>query len=459
MKDAPHGRSRLRSEVSPARAAAFTALRRMRKTGGRLDEPAADPPELGALGPTDRALANELVHGTVRRRGSIDAVLSTYTQAPLTASDPDVLEALRLSAFQLLFLDRVPAYAAVDEGVTLARRVSRRTAGFANAVLRHVAREGRATLAELGAGDDDRSWATALSYPVWLVRRLRDDLGDGPARRVLEAGDGTPERCLRVNRLRGDSPTITARLTAEGFGVTGIDGLPHGLLYEGVPLGPSSAFEDGLVTPQSRGSQIAGLVAAGGVTAPRATVLDMCAAPGVKTSQLAALLRDASITACEVDQRRVSALRTNLRRLGVSSVSVVHGDVLDPRPEWDAAFDAVLLDAPCSGLGTLSSRPDLRWRRRPEDVVRMARRQRRLLERAMAVTRPGGVLTYAVCTLTRAETVGVVGPLLTTPGWETDDLGAEWPGLAHPAAGGSLLILPPGGGASGFFIARLRRTA
>ena len=130
---------------------------------------------------------------------------------------------------------------------------------------------------------------------------------------------------------------------------------------------------------------------------------------------------------------------------------------LDPHPEWDAAFDAVLLDAPCSGLGTLASRPDLRWRRRPDDVRRLARLQRRLLQRAAAAVKPGGTLTYAVCTLTRAETLDVVEPLLATGGWEVEDLGAIWPGFGHPQAGGFLLLLPPHAGSSGFFIARLRR--
>ena len=445
------------SGVSPARAAAFAALRRLRTSGSRLDDSAAALPELSSLGAADRGLANELVNGTVKRRGTIDAVLGTYTKAPLKTAHPDVRDALRLAAFQLLFLDRVPAYAVVDDAVTLASRTSRRAGGFVNAVLRRVAADGRARLAELAEGDSARDWSAALSYPPWLVKLLRAELGDRPARRLLEAANAAPERCLRANGLRGGVPAAVRALSAEHFKTRGINGLPDGLLYEGPPLERSRAFREGLVTPQSRGSQVAGIVAAGGVAGPHAAVLDLCAAPGAKTSQLASLLPGASITAVEVDEERAEDLRRNLARLGAAEVGVVRADALEAHPDWEGAFDAVLLDAPCSGLGTLGSRADLRWRRHLNDVPRLAELQARLLARAAAAVKPGGALTYAVCTLTRAETLGVVEPLLAGGGWTADDLGAAWPGMAHPAAGGFLLVLPPDAGSSGFFVARLRR--
>jgi 16S rRNA (cytosine967-C5)-methyltransferase len=164
-------------------------------------------------------------------------------------------------------------------------------------------------------------------------------------------------------------------LATEGFTTRGVEGLPDGLLYEGPPLERSRAFREGLVTAQSRGSQIAGIVAAGGVSGPGAAVLDLCAAPGAKTSQLAALLPGATITAVEVDEDRADDLRRNLARLGAEAVGVVRADALEPHPEWEGTFDAVLLDAPCSGLGTLASRADLRWRRHLDDVPRLARLQ------------------------------------------------------------------------------------
>ena len=446
-----------REDVSPARAAAFAALGRLRLSGARLDDSFAGLPELSSLSAADRGLANEIVNGTVKRRASIDAVLGAYTKAPLRDAAPDVRDALRMAAFQLLFLDRVPAYAIVDDAVTLASRRNRRAGGFVNAVLHKVAAEGELKLEELGSGADARGWAVRLSYPPWLVKLLRADLGDQLAQRLLQAANGAPERCLRANRLRGGLPAAVQALRAEGFTTHGISGLPDGLLYEGPPLERSSAVAAGLVTPQSRGSQIAGTVAAGGVAGPGAQVLDLCAAPGAKTSQLAALAPDAAITAVEVDEARTGELRANLARLGADAVRVVHGDALDLPQDWDGAFDAVLLDAPCTGFGTLASRADLRWRRSAHDVPRLAELQARLLARAAATVKPGGALTYAVCTLTRAETLGVVEPLLAGGGWTADDLGATWPGLGHPDSGGFLLVVPPDAGSTGFFVARLRR--
>ena len=448
-----------RHSVSPARAAAFGVLCRLRRSGARLDDTATSLPELSALSAADRGLANELVNGTVKRRASLDAVLGSYTKAPLERADPDVVDALRLAAFQLLFLDRVPAYAAVDDAVTLATARVARSRGFVNAVLRRVAAEGRDKLAELGAGDDDRAWAVRLSYPRWVVRLLRDELGDGRAARVLVAANEAPERCLRANGLRGGRAAAADVLAAEGYHTAGTAGLPDALLYDGPPLERSRAFAGGFVTPQSRGSQIAGVVAAGSVAAPGAHLLDVCAAPGAKTSQLAALLPGARLTAVEVDEARAAGLKANLARLGADAVDVVCADALELPASWDGTFDAVLLDAPCSGLGTLASRADLRWRRRAADVARLAGVQSALLARAAALVRPGGALIYAVSTVTRAETLDVVEPLLASGGWAADDLGSVWPGLAHPKAGGFLLVLPPDMGSTGFFIARLRREA
>jgi 16S rRNA (cytosine967-C5)-methyltransferase len=186
-------------------------------------------------------------------------------------------------------------------------------------------------------------------------------------------------------------------------------------------------------------------------------LLDLCAAPGMKTAQLAGAHPGARVVAVEVDAARAAALRANLTRLGASAVEVLEADAEALPDSFDGAFDAVLVDAPCSGLGTLASRADLRWRRREVDVARLAAGQRRLLAAGARCVRPGGCLTYAVCTVTRAETLQVVDSLLGEGGWALDDLGAAYPGASHPANGACLLTLPPFWGSTGFFIARLRR--
>jgi len=448
--------SRASADVSPARLAAWRALVRLRDAGGHFDDSVAALPELEGLGPRDRALANEIIVGTIKRRGSIDAVLGAFTKAPLAKTGGAVLEALRLAAFQILFLDRVPLYAVVDDAVRLVDGTDRHAKGFANAVLRKVATDGPDAFASLSEGDGMRAWAVRHSCPVWMVRLLRRDLGDEAAERFLVAAGSAPERCLRVNALKTSLPAARAALAADGSETTGVPGLPQALIYEGPSLQRSAPFREGLVTPQSRGSQIVGMVAATGARGG-AAVLDLCAAPGTKTAQLAALLGGMRLTAVDVDEHRLEALRANLQRLGVHGVEVVAADALELPPSCAAAYDAVLLDAPCSGLGTLGSRADLRWRRHASDIPRLAELQRRLLLSASRCVRPGGALTYAVCTVTRAETLGALEPLLATGEWASDDLGAEWPGLAHPDAGGCLLVLPPDGGGSGFFVARLRR--
>lgn len=443
---------------SPARVAAWRALLRLRSSRGRADDSVEALPELEGLSERDRALANELVMGTIKRRRSLDTVLGAFTKAPLTASDPRVLGALRLAAYQLLYLDRVPAYAAVDDAVETVAAVAPRSRGFVNAVLRKVAAKGRGCLDEMSAGEDSRAWSIRHSYPVWIVDLARRELGDEHAVALLEAGNAPPERCVRVNALIAGAEAAQTALAKAGFETSGVPGLPGALVYDGPALERSAPFRDGLVTAQSRGSQIAGLVAA---TAPAARagatrVLDLCAAPGTKSGQLAAALPHVQLTVVDSDAARVEALRANLARLGVTA-RVMNADALDLGAEHDAVYDVVLLDAPCSGLGTFASRPDLRWRRREADVGRLADLQRRLLARAAGCVRPGGALVYAVCTFPRAETLGVVESLTARGGWKLDDLGEAWPGLAHPRAGGCLLVLPPNMGTTGFFVARLRR--
>ncbi|HSL95572.1 MAG TPA: transcription antitermination factor NusB [Thermoleophilia bacterium] len=445
--------------MSPARAAALAVLRRLRRENAALDESAAGLRELEGLETRDRALAFELVTGVLRRRGSCDAVLEHAATAPRRI-EPDLLDVLRLGAYQLLFLDRVPAYAVVDDAVVMAGR-SRHRRGFVNAVLRRVAAEGREVLERLGAGDDDHALSVRFSVPEWIVTLLRRDLGDAAATGVLEAAGQAPERCVRVNTTVIAPVAARAALEAAGYTAAAVDGLDDALVVDGPSLEASAPFRDGLVTPQSRGSQLVAPVAVAGA---EGALLDLCAAPGTKPAHLAALRPRARIVAVDVDPGRVEALESNLRRLqmplaaaGQPGVTAVCADALALPPEYVGAFDAVLVDAPCTGLGTLAARPDLRWRRRPADVARMAALQRRLLAAGAACVRPGGALTYAVCTLTRGETTAVVEAFADGAEWSFDDLGAVQPRWAHPDNGAYLRTLPPRDGSTGFFVARLRR--
>jgi 16S rRNA (cytosine967-C5)-methyltransferase len=442
--------------LSPARAAAFSVLVRLERTGARFDASRHGMPEVSELSGRDAALAYELITGTIKRRATLDAVLAQCAGLVTDRVDVAMLTALRLGAYQLLFLDRVPAHAAVTESVEMVAGKGRKGRGFANAVLRRVAADGRERLAALAPGDDAPALALRYSYPRWIAQTFINEYGATEAEALLASGNEQPERCLRVNTVKTIVPGVVESLRADGLGVTAVDDLPDALIYDHGPLEATNAFRGGWVTPQSRGSQLAAIAAAGAAR-PGLRVADLCAAPGTKTAHLAAQLPGAQILAVDVDETRCDALRRNLRRLGVAGVDLRVADVLALDPAEVGSFDRVLVDAPCSGLGTLASRPDLRWRRQAADIGGMAALQLRMLTRAAALVGDGGALTYAVCTVTRDETTAVVDALMLGGEWRVDDLGAAFPGYAHPHNGAYLLTLPSRHGTSGFFIARMRR--
>ncbi|HMK93643.1 MAG TPA: transcription antitermination factor NusB [Thermoleophilia bacterium] len=469
----PNRRARRRApaSVAPARAAAFAALLRESRGEGPFDLAAAAAAQFGGLDGRDRALAYELVVGTIKRRNTIDRVLAEFTGARPRRTPPDVRESLRLGAYQLLFLDRVPAHAVVSDAVDLVKPRSRQSAAFVNAVLRRVAAEGRAAAERLGEGDSPVALALRWSYPEWLVSLWLRELGRDQTVALLRAGDEPAERCVRVNRRRATLARAQASLAAGGIDASppeqnaAVD-TPDALLLSGGPVEGATAFREGLVTPQSRGSQLVARIAAAGRPSG-SRLADLCAAPGGKTSYLAELLPGWAIVAVDDDPARVDELRAYLRRLGADGAEVVGTDVraFASDPVRASSFDVVLLDAPCTGLGTLASRPDLRWRRRAADVPRLAAVQAELLEAAGRLVAPGGVLVYSVCTITRAETLGVVEGFLGTSGdlsgaqaWQVDDLGGEYTAYRHADNGAFLQTLPSRDRTTGFFVGRLRRT-
>ncbi len=449
--------------VSPARLAAWRALVRLRGAGGHFDDSLEALPELQALEPRDRASPTSSIVGTIKRRGRSTPCSAPSPRRRSRRRRGPVLEALRLAAFQLLFLDRVPAYAVVDDAVRLVSRQGRARQGFRQRrAAQGRGRRARTCSATLSEGDGMRAWAVRHSCPVWMVRLLRRELGDEAAERFLVAANAAPERCLRVNTLRGALPAARAALAAAGAETRGVPGLPQALVYDGPSLQRSAPFRDGLVTPQSRGSQIAGLVAA-----DRRSRTARARAGPLRRSRHQdgpARARCSARRRHHRRRRRRGAARRPARQ--PASGSAWTASRLSPptpsscRRRATAAYDAVLLDAPCSGLGTLGSRADLRWRRRAADIARLADLQRRLLLSAARCVRPGGALTYAVCTLTQAETLRRArAAARRRASWASTTSapsGRAWR-TRTPAAVCS--CLPPDGGGSGFFVARFRRIA
>jgi 16S rRNA (cytosine967-C5)-methyltransferase len=366
------------AQVSPARRAAYAVVRRVLTEGAWADR--ALHGEARDLDARDRAFAKQLAFGTVQRRLTLDHLIAERTEGRL---EPGVRAALQLGLYQLLFLDRVAAHAAIAEAVELAKPSPGHR--VVNAVLRRVQREG----AELPSDATPAGAAVRHSHPEWIVRLWWDLLGADEARALLAADNEPAELALRVNPLvEHDLSDIPGR--SEGHTIV-VDGPFDALAHPG--------YAAGAFTPQSRASQ---LVAPLLDPRPGERVLDLCAAPGGKTTHLAALMGDeGEIVAVEKHPGRARALEVTARRMHASSVRVVVGDATAFRD--DDGFDRVLLDPPCSGLGTLRSHPDLRFRVTPRAVALLAAGQDALLAAARRALRPGGRVVYSVCTISPAE--------------------------------------------------------
>jgi 16S rRNA (cytosine967-C5)-methyltransferase len=420
--------------VSPARACALRVVRRVFEQGAYADR--AFTAEAAALEPRDRALAMALAYGTVQRRATLDHVAAQLTDRLLNRLDPPVLAALRLGLFELLCLRGTAEHAAVNENVELAKRARPHAAGLVNAVLRRASREGPGVLAGL---DDLTPDAAALlhSVPGWLANQWWEELGADEARALLRVVNTPAESALRVNPLVETVAHVVAALPVPSRPAPG---LPEGLVLEGpFDVHGSELWRAGAVQPQSRASMLVSRMLE---PRPGERVLDLCAAPGGKTTHLAALIGDAGeVVAVERHPGRASALERTVARMRTACVRVEVGDAALPRA--DDPFDRVLVDPPCSGLGTLQSRPDLRWRARPEAADELAALQARILAAGAHALRPGGTLVYSVCTISRVESEDVVAAFLNE---HADFTSAE-----------QLRLLPHRDGTEGFFIARLRR--
>jgi 16S rRNA (cytosine967-C5)-methyltransferase len=403
----------------------------------------------------DRALVTRLVYDTLAWQGRLDHHLARLVTRPLASLDPTVRAALRLGLCQLVVLERVPAHAAVDTSVRLARRGGGPgAAGLVNAVLRRAAREGVGdhSLPE----DQTARLAVELSHPRWLVERWARELGVDETRALLAANNERGRTTLRANLARTDVDALVhelaaarVRATPGRFAPAAVDVAQGGGALRRLP-----AFTEGRFAFQGEASQ---LVAALVGVAADARVLDACAAPGGKSCALATL---ATVVALDPHVIGVRRMLSEAARLGVSALRAAAADAR--RPPLAGTFDAVLVDAPCSGLGTLRRHPELRWRRQAADVERLAALQRELLAALAPRVRPGGALVYAVCTLTEAETNDVVSGFLSThPDFHTVDARRLLPPSAAPlvTTSGALQTLPHRHDLDGFFAVRLERDA
>jgi 16S rRNA (cytosine967-C5)-methyltransferase len=458
--------------IAPARGLAYATIRVTFEDGAFAERAFRAGAEEDGLADRERAQAQRLAYGAIQRRATLDAAIERLADRSTRLLDPPVLAALRLGLYELLFADATPDHAAVDQAVELVKATdAAHAAGFVNAVLRRAARE-REALRQALLGDDSTPEAAAVAHsaPLWLARMWWEELGAEAARALLAAANEPAEVAMRASRVPGEPletarDAMLARLTEAGVEAHAPAApwplappesiVVTGRLGELVP----ELVAAGELTPQSRASAAAVEVLG---PKPGEHVLDLCAGPGTKTAQIAARIEDrGEVVAVELDPGRAEETAGQAERLGLHSVTVIEADAT--KPGLAPGFDRVLLDAPCSDLGALASRPDARWRKSPRAIERLTAVQDAALRNAASVLAPGGTLVYSTCTISRRENEDRVAALLLAassgevPPLELDDLGALAPELAAPAEPRALQIRPDRDRSTGFFIARFRR--
>lgn len=419
-----------------------------------------------ALSRPDAGLATELVYGTIQRLNTIDYALKGRVKGWPNKVEPWVRALLRLSYYQLRWLDRVPAHAAVAEAVNIAKRRGHAgIAGLVNGVLRGIIRDGLDPKLPSTLSPAERI-SLEHSHPEWLVQRWIDAYGEETAELICAANNEPPHASARVNPLRSTRDELLATMNDSGLTVQPSRLSAQGIVAEKAGnLVHTDWYSNGSLTIQDESSM---LVAAVANPQPDMTVLDCCAAPGGKSTHLAELLHNkGKVLANDVHFHKEALIQQQAERLGLTCVETMVSDALElPDRLHAGSFDVVLLDAPCSGLGVIRRKPEIKWNKTPEDVASLADLQHRLLNRVQSLVKQGGTLVYSTCTIAPEENERTIERFLSEhPSFKLD---ANWPrevlepleatGNVPASFAGALQLLPHMFGSDGFFIAKMRRT-
>lgn len=439
--------------ISPARRAAFDILLRVEGEGSYASNLLSALSE-SDFSSEDRALAQEITLGVLRWQKTLDYFVELYSNRKVKRLDIAVLIALRIGLYQLRHLERVPHSAAVNESVNLVKRARvASAAGLVNAVLRNAARRIEDHPGEAAADSSEKA-PIEVSHPRWMLERWSKWLGEQEARGLALANNTPPATALRVNTLRTSEQATLAYLQANAVVLRPSEITPSGFVVESGPVAPiMRAAAEGLIYIQDEASQLISHL-----LDPRRgeAILDLCAAPGSKSSHIAALTADGAwIVACDIHPHRLATLRATCHRLGVESVDAVAFDATRELAVRGLEFDRVLIDAPCSGTGTLKRNPEIKWRLAPDDIIRLAGVQLDLLTGAAEAVRAGGRLVYSTCSLEAEENEDVVKQFIES--------GMPFQ-LIEPAARAALITtngfvrtLPHRHGTDGFFAAVLEK--
>ncbi|MEK3982257.1 16S rRNA (cytosine(967)-C(5))-methyltransferase RsmB [Paenibacillus sp. FSL K6-3166] len=414
-----------------------------------------------ALSREDAGLVTELVYGTISRMNTLDYVLEEFVSKGTAKLQPWVRNLLRLSLYQIMYLDRIPSHAAVNEAVNIAKKKGHQgISGMVNGVLRSVLRAGDLPVIPDGLSPAKRI-SIQYSHPIWLVKRWITEYGVDAAEAICAANNEPPAVSVRVNTTMISREALLSQMIEQGLQASASDVSPYGIVVKGGGnLALSSWYRDGYLSIQDESSM---LVAEAVAPEPGMRVLDCCAAPGGKTAHIGELMKDeGSVLANDLHPHKAKLISDQAARLGLESVVTGSADALELEHTLEHySFDRILLDAPCSGLGVIRRKPDLKWRKQPEDVVSVASLQGQLLQSVSKLLKPGGVLVYSTCTTEQAENSEVVASFLkqnpeftsitfASPLWDR----LEGTALAE---GEGIQILPHHYGSDGFYISKLQR--
>lgn len=409
----------------------------------------------------DRAFITELVYGTVSRKLTLDWVISRFSKTQLKKLSNWVLQILRMGAYQILFLDRVPASAACNTSVDLAKRYAKQSAGFVNAVLRNIVRsKENINFDEINAPSVPEKLSIEYSFPVYLAEEWVKVFGEEFTENLLSSLLERPDFTVRINTLKTGRDALIAELSQNGIEVKPGRFLDEALRLENVSdISCMDAFVKGKITVQDESSMLVTRVLA---PEPGEKILDVCAAPGGKTTHMAEAMKNMGhIDAWDIHEHKIALIRENAERLGIEIINAAQRDALEFSEEAVCTYDRVLVDAPCSGTGIIRRKPDIKWKREMDDFGSLVEIQRKILYNASRYVKPGGVLVYSTCSLDVRENEQIIAGFLSENGdFKAESLENYLPDTLkakEETKRGILKLYPHIDGTDGFFIARLRR--
>ena len=395
---------------SGPRGTAVRILNRVERTDSYLDKVLDAELKSGDLSDLDKGLLNEIVHGVLRWQNRLDWVLNGFSHGNFAKSEINIKNTLRVALYQILFLDRVPHSAAVNEGVEFIKRIrGEKPAGLVNAVLRNIIRNIDGIRYPLADEDPVQHLSVYYSHPHWMVRRWVARFGVEETKRFLIAANERPPLSLRINRLKIAPGAFLGLLDQKGIAYTGSTYLDHFVRVKALAgIGQMDIFRGGMFTVQDESAALPCLLLD---PAPGERVIDLCAAPGGKTTNLAEMMKnEGEVVAVDRHDAKLGLIRASCDRLGLKNVTLLAADSSSLETE---PADRVLLDAPCSGLGVLAKKPDMKWKRDIADILKLTKIQKGLLENAARLVRPNGVLVYSTCTIEPDENQDIVAEFLS----------------------------------------------